>query len=84
MMLALIPALLIGCATSSENKAVVSAAIPPDCEAEFNRFVRVNKVGAMNKREVVDLIVRLDASQKAKSRCGKRIISNLRAIADKR
>lgn len=59
----------------------MTAAVPGDCEAEFNRFVQVNNVGAMNKREVVNLILRLDQSQKAKSRCGRRIISNLKAMA---
>lgn len=81
MILALTLPLLSACAASSADKAIVTAAVPGDCEAEFNRFVRVNNVGAMNKREVVNLILRLDQSQKAKSRCGRRIISNLKAMA---
>lgn len=81
MILALTLPLLSACAASSADKAIVTAAVPGDCEAEFNRFVQVNNVGAMNKREVVNLILRLDQSQKAKSRCGRRIISNLKAMA---
>ena len=80
-MLALTLPLLSACASTSADKTAFMAAVPGDCEAEFNRFVKVNKVGAMNKREVVDLILKLDQSQKAKSRCGKRIISNLKAMA---
>lgn len=81
MILALTLPLLNACAASSADKAIVTAAVPGDCEAEFSRFVKVNNVGAMNKRQVVDLILKLDRSQKDKSRCGKRIISNLRAMA---
>lgn len=76
--------LLSACATLSVDKsshAVYIAAIPVNCEDEFNRFVRLNNIAAMDQRTVVKLILDLDQSQKVKSRCGKRIIKNLRAIA---
>lgn len=71
---------LSGCKTSSDGKGI-TVAIDGRCEAEFSHLVTIDKVRAMSKRDVINLIVRLDNSQKAKSACGKRIISTLRAYA---
>lgn len=70
---------LAGCKTSSGDKQLITAAIDARCEAEFVRMVQVRR-DSLNKREVINLIVELDKSQKAKGYCGRLLVSNLRAI----
>lgn len=73
---------LTGCKTSSGgNPGIAQSAIDGACEVEFNRLVRISKVRAFTKQDVADLIVRLDRSQKAKSRCGRAMIARVRALA---
>lgn len=80
-MLVLALTMLSGCKTSSVGNGIALSAIDGACEVEFNRLVQIHRVRAFNKQDVVDLVVRLDKSQKAKSRCGRAMIARVKALA---
>jgi len=82
MMLVLAVTMLSACKTSSaSNEQLIIAAIDQQCAVEFRQMVTIASSRAMTKRQVIQLIVDLDRSQKAKGYCGQLLISNLRAIA---
>lgn len=72
-----------GCkpATTGGDRVAV-AALDTRCEAEFNRLVQIRgDARAYTRQDVINLIVELDSSQKAKSRCGRLLVTRLKAIA---
>lgn len=73
--------MLSGCKTSSGGNTLALGAIDTRCEAEFNRLVKINSARAFSRQDVINLIVELDNSQKAKSRCGRLMITRLKALA---
>lgn len=73
---------LSACKTSSGGNTVALSAIDARCEAEFNRLVQIRgNARSYTRQDVINLIVELDSSQKAKSRCGRLMITRLKAIA---
>jgi hypothetical protein len=67
---------LTGCVTSGTSSKKVSSLTPVPGEIVrcFNQLVPAPVAGPKTKAEVVQLIVDLKKSEKAKSDCGKRLI----------
>ena len=75
---------LTACGPSSAGRQqqLVLSALPGGCEEEFNRLVQIRESARpYSKEDVIGLIVRLDQSQKAKSRCGRMLVARLKALA---
>lgn len=73
---------LSACKTSSGGNSVALGALDARCEREFSRLVQIRgNARAYTRQDVINLIVELDNSQKAKSRCGRLLITRLKAIA---